>query len=115
MANRNGVHTLAVPVVFNDSHRLLTHHSLPLSFTKSASHPQPPLDVETGREIEAILRCVRFCLSEVAPDNDSCLREVCFMVPPPGKVGLLSENLSQLMEMPLVKHCKLVFNNVFQS
>jgi Uncharacterised conserved protein (DUF2362) len=97
MSSRHGIHTLHIPLVFSDSHRTSS-----LSFK--------PLGVASQRRIEAIVRCVRACLTEIATEYDSCLREIVFLVPRTTK-SLLSDSNA---EPPLVQTCKSIFANVFQ-
>lgn len=98
LCSRSGVHSVAVPVLFSESH----------SLAGSASASAKPVDETTMRQAEATLRCVRACLAEVAPDSDSTLKEVVLFVPtPPPPPG------GKRPETPLVRHCAGVFNNVF--
>jgi len=117
-ASRNGIYSLAIPVLFSESHRLSSlslAQSTRMVTAGSSSGATSSLDQETSRLVEGLFRCVRTCMSELAADNESSLKEVYFMVPPPTQVKSLAAEQATSLDTPLIRQCKLAFNNVYQS
>lgn len=97
LANRHGVHSVAVPLVFSEPRY-------------SSSLTSKPVPAQTAQRIEALLRCVRSTLTETMADSDAALKEVCFLVPQSPKSLMADPNAVP----PMLRHCRASFGNVFQ-